>query len=439
VSDLRDELRKLAEDGARQARPLAVADVIRRGDRRHWRTMALRAQERARPRGLATPARPGRRWPGWVAPLAAAAVVTAVVASAAVLSGAIRGSGSGHRPAAPTIYASYQALNGSHGVIVPISTATNTLGRPIRADNFGGEMQITPDGKKIYVSGNDEVVPISTASNRPGQPVQVPGVASNFVMLMSPDGKTVYIITFMDYDTIIPVSMAAHTVGRPISVSLDDSPPVIAFTPDGKTAYVGSQGHTITPISTVTNRPGQPIHIGFNAANIAITPDGKTAYVTGFSTDQVVPISTATNTPGQPIRIGARPREMAITPGGKAVYVITYDGTIVPISTATNTPDQPVRTGLTAGPLTISPDGKKAYIESLDGTIIPFSTVTNTAGQPIRISRPGPIMSIVFTPDGKTAYVAVMNRVIPISTATNTPGQPIRVPYGFPSGIVITP
>jgi hypothetical protein len=43
VSDLTDEMRQLAADGATYARPLAVADVIRRGNRRRTRTIAQRS------------------------------------------------------------------------------------------------------------------------------------------------------------------------------------------------------------------------------------------------------------------------------------------------------------------------------------------------------------------------------------------------------------
>ncbi len=35
--DLKDELQQLADDAARQTRPMAVAEVIRAGDRRHRR------------------------------------------------------------------------------------------------------------------------------------------------------------------------------------------------------------------------------------------------------------------------------------------------------------------------------------------------------------------------------------------------------------------
>lgn len=43
MSDLSDELRQVAADGASQAIPLAVADVIRRGNRRRRRTIAQRS------------------------------------------------------------------------------------------------------------------------------------------------------------------------------------------------------------------------------------------------------------------------------------------------------------------------------------------------------------------------------------------------------------
>jgi len=43
VSDLTDEMRQFAADGATYARPLAVADVIHRGNRRRTRTIAQRS------------------------------------------------------------------------------------------------------------------------------------------------------------------------------------------------------------------------------------------------------------------------------------------------------------------------------------------------------------------------------------------------------------
>lgn len=43
MSDLSSQLRQVADDAASQARPMAVSDVIKRGDRRRQRTMATRS------------------------------------------------------------------------------------------------------------------------------------------------------------------------------------------------------------------------------------------------------------------------------------------------------------------------------------------------------------------------------------------------------------
>jgi len=86
-----------------------------------------------------------------------------------------------------------------------------------------------------------------------------------------------------------------------------------------------------------------------------------------------------------------------------------------------------------------TPDGKTAYVangEGPTGRVVPISTATNTPGKPILI---GVGTVIAITPDGKTVYAAAQNKVVPISTATNRPGPPIRLRYGLPGGIVTTP
>jgi DNA-binding beta-propeller fold protein YncE len=59
------------------------------------------------------------------------------------------------------------------GAVVPISTATNTAGKPIR---IGTDVTIamTPDGKTLYAATVNKLVPISTATNTPGRPIHIP-------------------------------------------------------------------------------------------------------------------------------------------------------------------------------------------------------------------------------------------------------------------------
>jgi hypothetical protein len=171
--------------------------------------------------GRAAPPKPGRRWPRWVAPLAAAAAVTAAVAVAATISGAIRGSGSArYRPAASTAYTIYVEIFGppaGQDGLVPISTATNTPGKPIHIRGMSG-VAITPDGKTIYAGTGDTVVPVSTATNTPSRPIHFRGRVSTIAV--NPDGKTAYV----EVDprrrgpapALVPVSTATNTPGKPI-------------------------------------------------------------------------------------------------------------------------------------------------------------------------------------------------------------------------------
>jgi DNA-binding beta-propeller fold protein YncE len=114
---------------------------------------------------------------------------TAAVTAAAVLVpvgiGAIgHGSGpaGGSRPAGPAVYAAFylnqcgQHTNVCPAAVIPISTATNKPGHPIKAGpySFTDQIAITPDGKTAYVTCDSAVVPISTATNTPGKPIHVP-------------------------------------------------------------------------------------------------------------------------------------------------------------------------------------------------------------------------------------------------------------------------
>jgi hyaluronoglucosaminidase len=161
------------------------------------------------------------------------------------------------------------------------------------------------------------ITPISTATNTPGKPIYVRRPPS--ALAITPDGKTLYVGSQF---AVSPISAATNKVGRPIHIG--GGVLETAITPDGKTLYVASDDEgspgTVTPVSTATNTAGKPIHVGAPVpiggapVEIALTPDGRTLY--GAALNKVVPISTATNTPGPPIRpvSSGYPREIVITP-----------------------------------------------------------------------------------------------------------------------------
>ena len=69
-----------------------------------------------------------------------------------------------------------------------------------------------------------------------------------------------------------PIATATNTAGTPIEVG--EGARAIVITPDGKTAYVVVWGEpgTVTPIATATNTAGTPIEVGDGPYTNAITP-----------------------------------------------------------------------------------------------------------------------------------------------------------------------
>jgi DNA-binding beta-propeller fold protein YncE len=456
VSNLNDELRQLADEAARQARALPVAEVIRQGDRR---STTLWPWSSARPPRAVTQAGPGRRWPGWVAPMAAACGVILAVGLAVGLGSHVhpgRETGPARDSRADTAY----VFNGDQGTVTPISPVTGKLGEPVpvvpgtyragtgkRRAQVPGIVQdlILPDGTTNYAlyllgRGKGEALRrTSLATGAAGPPIRVGHRAQQ--MVITPDGRTAY-VTYTSISgapsTIRPVSLATGAVGKPIlRVPRAKTPwTTPSMTPDGRTLYVPylRQG-TVTPISTATNTVGKPISAP-GASTVMFTPNGRTAFVTGGST--VTPITTATNTPGRRINIGPHTGLWAFTPDGKTVYVIAFGGTFVtPISTRTGRAGRPIplHTVDGAGSMAITPDGRTLYVTSMKGNrVIPVSLATNTAGKPLNVT--GEALNIVITPDGRTAYIfsgmaGEPQVVTPISTATGTPGKPIRTPPGI--------
>ena len=86
----------------------------------------------------------------------------------------------------------------------------------------------------------------------------------------------------------------------------------ITITPNGKTAYVANYSGTVTPITPPPTPRARRSRSAAPVA-IAITPNGKTAYAVSWHAGTVTPITTATNTPGKPIHIGRGAFAIAIT------------------------------------------------------------------------------------------------------------------------------
>jgi DNA-binding beta-propeller fold protein YncE len=452
MPELKHELQQLAAEAARQARPMALADVIREADRRKRRTVVPGRQRSGRA--------PGGRRRGWVVPLTAAVAVIAVGAGSAVVAHAIHASRPVSAPAAiepvgRTVYAVYGSdfrHESRLGAIIPLRNAE--AGKLIRIGVLTAGVAVTPDGKTLYAPEGKTVVPIPTSTGKLGKPIQVGAAGSYNSITIDPNGKLAYVSG--SPDTIVPINLATNKPGKPIGLPLSPHG-YTAFAPDGKTAYVTSgngRPGMIISISTATGTLGQPIHIAGGAAGMVFSPGGKIAYVSGRSDTNkstIIPVNLTTDAPGQAIHISGDLFDIAITPDGKTIYAETTAG-VVPVSTITRKAGKLITFGSGHFPdqMVITPDGKTVYVVADSytnvGEVVPLSTATNTVGKPI---LSGDIPVIGLSPDSETLYTAlrvpVRNhpeegqiKVVPISTATSTPGQAIHIPItvGLPAEVV---
>jgi YVTN family beta-propeller protein len=263
-------------------------------------------------------------------------------------------------------------INSGGGTVTPIDLATNTTGKPIEVSGEPVALAITPDGKTAYVASGatnsgaeptlaQTMTAIDLTTNTPGKPIDLQWSADAIVI--TPDGKTAYLINGFPSRTLTAVDLATNTPGRPITLSAP--PEEIAMAPDGK-AYVTVQAGTGTAsdfravyefmsLDPATGALGKPVRLSGPPGAIAIAPDGKTAYVAIYSSGTVTPIDLATNKAGKPIKVSGKPKAMmffgqpmaiAITPDGTTAYVANgATGTVTPIDLATNTPGKPVKIG----------------------------------------------------------------------------------------------
>jgi DNA-binding beta-propeller fold protein YncE len=384
-----------------------------------------------------------RRAQGTVACVAVAALIgTAAVAAARTPGTPAAG------PAKVTGPTTTWVLSGE-GNLYAIPNSTKLRSKKILLPGGRQFMVITPNGKTIYVSGDEPnaVIPVSAATHKVGKPIEF-GREVPMEMVVTPNGKTVYVLPDGGGE-IIPISTATNTLEKPIRAGQGVGGPYqMVITPNGKTLYTVStklpfSGPSyVIPIATATNKPGKPIKIE-DGATIAVlmSPDGRTVYAFAQSSTgvEVIPISTATDTAGKPVSVAGN-APMAIAPNGQLVYLVKYGiqtvtSGVIPFETATSTSEKQIKIDGFPYAIAVTPDSGTAYVASeprqkpsvtctgQTGVVTPISTATNRAGRPIRVACDP--YAILVTPDGKTIWVGSRNWVTPISTATGKPGMPL--------------
>jgi DNA-binding beta-propeller fold protein YncE len=301
-------------------------------------------------------------------------------------------------PDGQTIY-----LANSNDSITPVSVATGKAGRPIAISggipgsySSGPEgLAVTPDGRTLFTTvvneAGDEQLPLARVDLRTGKEtgqVRLPGGVSDFVL--SRDGRTLYAVT--GNDALFAVNVATGRPERRIAVQASAIGTSMVISPDGRTLYMavpgsdGSSDGAVVPVNLQTGRAGRAVSVGWEPVSLAVTPDGRTLYAAIDGIDggngqvapnRIVAIDTATDRVRASIPWKVPPEQLTMTSSGETVWIMstvgergsTADDTLTPVSVASDQPGPSIHTAgwLNADKdepagVTLSPDGRKLYV-----------------------------------------------------------------------------
>jgi WD40 repeat protein len=231
---------------------------------------------------------------------------------------------------------------------------------------------------------------------------------------------------------LTPVAAFAQKPELYVQTGHSDFVVSLAFSPDGKTLVSGSRDNTIKLWDVATGQElralkGHPARVN----SVAFSPDGKTLLSGGAlgsgeaGGGQLMLWDVAT---GRELRTLLRRSNdvssVALTPDGKVALSGGDAVRLWDVATGRELRSFGKISGHRVSDIAISPDGKT--IASSSGTVEPIKLWDAGTGQELRTlaGHPGGILSIVFSPDGKTLASGGSDKLIKLWDAAT--GREVR-------------
>jgi PQQ-dependent catabolism-associated beta-propeller protein len=219
-------------------------------------------------------------------------------------------------------------------------------GKSLRRIPLGDEPEafdLSPDGKTIYVSNEDEgaLSIVDAATGKVMQSVKV-GKEPEGVKV-SADGKTVYVTS--EVASMVHVIDAAS--GKLVkNIPVGKRPRRIAITPDGRELWVTNElDASVSIVSTATQAVVATLKLEMKGARredvtpvgIQITPDGKRAFVALGRANHVAFIDVPGRKVTDLVLVGKRAWNVTLDKAGARLYVVnglSDDVTVVDVAAA---------------------------------------------------------------------------------------------------------
>lgn len=202
-----------------------------------------------------------------------------------------------------------------------IDLATLSVKGTIPTCKRGRHVQLTPDGKIMVActdsNAADVIDPASGKSLR-----RIPLGDEPEAFDISPDGKTIYVSNEDEGEVSFVDALTGKTLQ---SIKVGKEPEGVKVSADGKTLYVTSEvASLVHVIDVASGKIVKNVKVGKRPRRMAITPDGKELWVTNELDASVSIVNTADHTLAATLKFqvkGARAED--ITPVG---IVMTRDG-----------------------------------------------------------------------------------------------------------------
>ncbi|MBY4595364.1 cytochrome D1 domain-containing protein [Ottowia caeni] len=269
---------------------------------------------------------------------------------------------------------------------------------------------------QVYVAneGADTVSVLDAASLKTLTSVRVGKMPHN--VQVSPDGKLVWVTNNGEPDQAADVS--AHK----------------GMAHQGDHGAMGKPG-AIWAIDTATNAVVAKVPVGMHPAHVVVSPDGRLAYVTNGGDNTVTVIDTVVRSHVATIPVGQFPHGLRFSPNGKEVYVANLKGgTVSVIDTASQTEVAQVPTGKGPAQTGFTPDGRLAFASLSDENAI--AVIDPATRKVIRKVAVGTVpIQLYATPDSRMLLVANQGtRKMPGKTVSMIDLESFKVVKTFVTG-----
>ena len=162
-------------------------------------------------------------------------------------------------------------------------------------------------------------LPSTAAPQEPAQVAQEPAYLNPIELQVSPDGKTLYVVSEGTNSLLRVDAPSGRITGR---VKVGRKPKGIAASPNGKTLYVANEwGDTISEIDSATLVVKRTLAAGWGPTSLVTSKNGKFLYVANGASNSVSVIDLAQGKEVKRFASPRSPQHLQLSRDGRFVFV----------------------------------------------------------------------------------------------------------------------